>query len=102
MRASWTPTANMSNPNIANPLVRVFNTTNYVVNVVEGACTGSSFVTVVTDNSLTLQAGPDTSICSPAPVTLTANAVGKVTVLDNPKKRTPTTKTIPPAKTAKG
>lgn len=73
---SWTPTANMSNPNIANPLVRVFNTTNYVVNVVEGACTGSSFVTVVTDNSLQLQAGPDTSICSPAPVTLTANAIG--------------------------
>lgn len=73
---SWTPTGNMTNPNIANPLVRVFNTTNYVVNVVEGACTGSSFVTVVTDNSLQLVAGPDTSICNPVPVTLTANATG--------------------------
>jgi gliding motility-associated-like protein len=73
---SWTPTANMNNPNIANPLVRVFNTTNYIVNVVEGACTGSSFVTVTTDNSLRLTAGPDTSICTPAPVRLTANAIG--------------------------
>ncbi len=73
---SWTPTANMTNPNIANPLVRVFNTTNYIVNVVEGACTGSAFVTVNVNDDLQLVAGPDTNICNPVPVTLTANAIG--------------------------
>lgn len=72
----WSPAANMSDPNIANPLVRVFNTTNFIVDVIEGVCTGSAFVTVVVDDNLQLVAGPDTSICNPAPVTLTANASG--------------------------
>ncbi len=73
---TWTPSGNMTNPNIANPLVRVYSTTTYTVNVVEGACTGSDQVTVYVNDDLTLQAGPDTSICNPAPVTLTANAIG--------------------------
>lgn len=75
---SWTPSTNLTpSGNISNPLARVFGNTTFLVDVDEGnGCIGQSSVNVYTDTSLSLVAGPDTSLCNATPVTLTANPIG--------------------------
>lgn len=73
---SWSPSAGVQFPNQATTLAQVFGTTTYIVDVDEGGCVGQGFVTVTVDTTVIVQAAPDTSLCLPAPVQLTANAYG--------------------------
>ena len=43
---SWTPTAGLSNPNIANPVATVTGTQTYTVNYSEGVCNSSATATI--------------------------------------------------------
>lgn len=49
---SWTPTAGVSDPTIANPTATVSETTTYVVTVSDGICTKSDPVTVTVHDSV--------------------------------------------------
>lgn len=75
---TWSPAANiLGSVNDNNPLAQVFNNTTFFVDVDEGGCVGSASVNVAVDNSLQLEALPeDTGLCSPAPILLTAEAIG--------------------------
>lgn len=73
---SWSPSAGMQNPNSPNPLARVFGTTTFIVDVDEGGCVGQGFVDVVVDTTVIVVAEPDTALCMPSPVQLTAVSYG--------------------------
>ena len=78
---SWTPSAGLNNPNIADPIATVDNTTTYVVNVTDlnnPSCAGSGLVTVQIDTSVSVTATIDTTLCigSPANIQLNANVNG--------------------------
>lgn len=66
----WTPTANLLNPASATPLVFPKNTTYYFVTLTENGCTGTDSVKVNVINSVSLDAGPDTTLCLTDPVTM--------------------------------
>jgi gliding motility-associated-like protein len=69
---SWSPTSNLSNPNIANPVATPPGTTTYVVTVSNGTCTDTEPVVITVLSSLA-NAGPDTTICLGASAQLTAS-----------------------------
>lgn len=73
---SWTPSANVANPTTSSTTAQVFQNTTYVASVSQNGCQGSGFVNVAINNSLSLAAGPDTSICIPDSITLIAVATG--------------------------
>jgi len=79
---SWTPTAGLSSPNIFNPVATPTATTNYIVNVSSGGCTGKDSVLVAVDSLPKPAAGNDTSICKGAVVNLSAS--GGATYLWSP------------------
>ncbi len=58
----WTPSVNMNDSSLANPLVWPNTTTTYIVAVDNGSCITMDTV-VVTVGSTNIDAGPDTSIC---------------------------------------
>jgi gliding motility-associated-like protein len=66
----WTPTTNLLNPTSATPLVFPKNTTYYAVTLTENGCTGTDSVKVNVINSVSLDAGPDSTICLTDPVTM--------------------------------
>lgn len=72
----WTPAANMNDPNITNPQAQIFNSTTFVANVEEGGCTGSGIVSVFVEQTIGVDAIPDTGLCSPTPIQLQAIASG--------------------------
>lgn len=69
-------TAIIPNPNLPQATAQLFGTTTFIVNVEDGACAGQGFVTVIVDTTVTLDAGPDTSLCNIVPIQLFANATG--------------------------
>jgi len=77
----WTPSANMNNPTIANPLVWPSTTTSYVVSVDNGSCIATDTI-IVTVGSASISAGPDTSICLGDSTQL--NATGGISYLWTP------------------
>ena len=60
---SWTPVANLSNPNIINPVAITNNTTTYTVVATIGSCTATDQVIVTTVPYPVANAGPDQTIC---------------------------------------
>jgi CHU_C Type IX secretion signal domain/PKD domain len=69
----WLPAAGLSNPNIANPVARVANTTQFTVQVTDSVCTVSRSVTVTVNNDKPdFQAFRDTTICFGQTAILTA------------------------------
>jgi len=75
---NWTSpaTATISTPSAQQTSARVFGTTSFVVDVTQGGCAGQGFVTVITDTSVFITAGPDTALCNATPIQLFSNAVG--------------------------
>lgn len=63
---SWTPTAGVSNPVIANPNLSPAATTTYTVNGTTGSCTVSKTFTVTVLPAVTLTVHTDTTICNGA------------------------------------
>lgn len=60
----WTPTIDLSNPNIANPWASSVATTNYSVLVTDAnGCTDTDTVLVTVNNLPSINAGNDTQIC---------------------------------------
>ena len=74
---SWSPTAGVSNPAIANPVLSPASTTTYTVTGTTGACTITKTFTVTVGNTVTLAVHADTSICSGA--SFNANTVSNGT-----------------------
>jgi gliding motility-associated-like protein len=60
---SWSPSHNISDINVANPLVSPKNTTTYAVTVNDKGCTNTDSVKVNVISSVQLFAGSDTAIC---------------------------------------
>ena len=59
----WTPSANMNDATLANPVATTNNTTTYQVVATIGHCFASDKVTVKTVPYPVAHAGPDTTIC---------------------------------------
>ncbi|MFN8348183.1 MAG: gliding motility-associated C-terminal domain-containing protein [Spirosomataceae bacterium] len=73
LKYAWTPTAGLSNPNIANPVAKVSATTNFICTITDSACTVTRNVTVtVNNNKPDFNALKDTTICSGQSAVLTA------------------------------
>jgi hypothetical protein len=63
---SWLPTAGISNPAIANPILTPATTTTYTVTGITGSCTVSKTFTVTVQSPVTLSVHADTTICGNA------------------------------------
>jgi gliding motility-associated-like protein len=60
---NWSPNTNISNTTIANPLVYPPNTTTYAVTINNKGCIATDSVVVNVIPFVTLDLGPDTTIC---------------------------------------
>ncbi len=60
---SWTPTGDMINSNTNTPIVFPTQTTTYIVELNENGCVNFDSVRVRVVDHVTLDAGPDTTIC---------------------------------------
>lgn len=60
---TWTPSTNIINANTASPVVFPKTTTTYYVLLNDRGCTASDSVTVNVLSFITINAGPDTTIC---------------------------------------
>jgi hypothetical protein len=74
---SWSPTAGLNNPNIANPIATPSSTTTYIVQSTNGSCVLSDTVVVQvttggTTASVAITSLPTGSICTGTSVTFTA------------------------------
>ena len=72
---SWTPAANLNDPNARSPVAVTNNTTTYQVVATIGHCSASDDVTVRTVPYPTANAGPDVTICYNTSVQLHASMV---------------------------
>lgn len=73
----WTPAYNIINSNTSDPSVFPKQTTTYVVSVKDqGGCINKDSVKINVLDSITVNAGADTSICRTDSITLTANTEG--------------------------
>jgi len=91
---SWSPSAGLSNANIANPKAYPSGTTEYTVTVTAGTCTGTDTVDVTVYPAIVPNASPDTTIISGTPVTLTAS--GGTSYLWQPSGATGSSVTVSP------
>jgi hypothetical protein len=74
---SWTPTAGLNNPNIANPTATPGTSTSYVLDVTSAGCTGSVIANVNVSPNYTLNPNAtNMSICYGASTTLSGNPSG--------------------------
>lgn len=73
---SWTPVANLNNPNIINPIATTINTTTYNVVASIGSCTATDQVVVTTVPYPVAAGGPDQLICYNTSAQLNASIVG--------------------------
>ncbi len=95
---SWTPVTRILNENTATPLVFPTNTTIYQVQLNENGCINTDTVTVRVVDHVTLDAGPDSTICLTDAITLhpTTNALAyawsPVTTINNPRAEDPVVK----------
>ena len=69
---NWTPSANLSNASIDNPLAFPTSPTWFVVEVSAGTCSYYDSVYINAGNSFTLNTTNDISLCSATPLTLSA------------------------------
>jgi len=75
---SWTPSAGLSNPNIANPIATPSTTTQYIVNSTSSGCSLSDTVNITVNPSSGLSASlfispsPSTAVCNGSNVLFTA------------------------------
>jgi gliding motility-associated-like protein len=60
---SWTPAANLNDPNARSPVAVTNNTTTYQVVATIGHCSATDYVTVRTVPYPIANAGPDTTVC---------------------------------------
>ena len=67
---SWTPVTRILNDNTPDPFVYPTNTTTYYVQLNENGCINTDSVRVRVVDHVTLDAGPDSTICLTDPVTL--------------------------------
>jgi gliding motility-associated-like protein len=74
---SWSPTAGVSNPAIANPVLSPATTTTYTVTGTTGSCTIARTFIVTVQSTVTLTVHTDTTICSGA--SFNANTVSNGT-----------------------
>ncbi len=73
---SWTPTAGLSNPNIANPIATPATTTTYtLVATSSNGCAASATTTVTVNPAPTVSVTPSTTICQGNSVNLTASGM---------------------------
>ena len=70
---TWTPTAGVSNPAIASPVLSPTTTTTYTITAATGACNNSKSFKVTVLPSVTVNAGPGTSIFEGSSVQLQGN-----------------------------
>ncbi|HTE09915.1 MAG TPA: PKD domain-containing protein, partial [Chitinophagaceae bacterium] len=92
---SWTPLTRIINENTATPLVFPTSTTLYQVQLNENGCINTDTVTVRVVDHVTLDAGPDSTICLTDAITLhpatnaLAYAWSPAGVFNNPKIKNP-------------
>jgi gliding motility-associated-like protein len=92
---SWTPNTNILFPNTATPLVYPKTTTTYVVTLDEFGCVNQDSVRVRVVDDVTLNAGPDTTICRTDAVILRPTGDGlqftwtPAATLSNPNVKNP-------------
>jgi gliding motility-associated-like protein len=104
LQYAWSPTATISNPNIANPKARPANTTTYQVTATIGGCNATDNVTVTTIPYPGARAGNDTAVCFGTSAQLHASITGStfnwspVASLSNPNIPDPVAS--PPGTTA--
>lgn len=72
----WSPSTNMTDPSIPNPQAQVFSSTTFLANVTEGGCSGTGYVDVYVNQTIAVEAVPDTALCSSTPVQLNAITTG--------------------------
>lgn len=70
---SWSPATGLSNANIRNPIVTTNNNINYTVTASLNGCTKSTPVSVQT-KTVTVNAGPDVTVCSGTAAALQASS----------------------------
>lgn len=72
---SWTPTTNLSNPLIANPIASPTATTTYTLQVTDSrGCVDTDAMTVTVSSGPTPSLGVNQTVCPSSPVTLNAGA----------------------------
>ncbi|MBS1730140.1 MAG: PKD domain-containing protein [Bacteroidetes bacterium] len=87
---TWTPNYNINNTGIANPIVFPLNTTTYHLSIEDKGCKNSDSVVVNVIDSVSLNAGKDTTICLTDGIQLQPQTNGliyswtPITGLDNP------------------
>lgn len=74
----WTPTTNLDNPTISNPIASPTTTTQYTLYVSNGVCTDTLRQTVIVDN-LQIDAGNNDTICTGDTAYLVPSIVGNAT-----------------------
>jgi gliding motility-associated-like protein len=73
---SWSPTVNLLNPNAATPLVFPKDTTVYTVTVTDNGCINTATVKVNVLDSIKVELGPDSTICTTDFATLSPVSYG--------------------------
>lgn len=73
---SWTPAVNITNANTSSPTVDPPSTTTYYVELENGGCRNRDSVRVRVLSVVTVDAGPDTTICQGDPVQLLGTTDG--------------------------
>lgn len=95
LRYSWTPSANMNDPNLLRPTVLPAATTTYQITATIGHCVATDAVTVTLVPYPGVNAGADTTICFDTKAQLHASIVGNSftwspsSSLDNPNSLNP-------------
>ena len=72
---NWIPNTNILGTNTNRPIVFPKDTTRYIVTMSENGCTNTDTVTVNVVDYITVQAGPDTTICLTDLITLRTNTI---------------------------
>ena len=76
LQFSWTPTPDLNNPGIVNPIAKPLNTTTYLLTARIGKCSATDDVRVVVVPYPTVNAGPDEVICHNSTVQLNGSING--------------------------
>lgn len=72
---SWLPNTNILSANTNRPTVFPKDTTKYIVTMLENGCANTDTVTVNVVDFITVQLGPDTTICQTDVITLRPNTI---------------------------
>jgi len=92
---SWTPAADLDNPNIINPIATTQNTTRYTVVATVGSCSSTDFVDIFTVPYPLANAGTAPQLCYNTAGQLNATIVGSsfnwspTSYMDNPNLLNP-------------